>query len=141
MVQLNDRVVLAVYNWARYAPTSVHSSVNRTAASCKGRCGGFRSSTTSRSGTRRTLRPTGLRRRRNDVAALLARCYDALHNRPAPINVISSTASRHDPAAFVFALGDAYRASGRTRRSSTHSDTTRTRRIRGAAVGTARGPI
>ena len=48
-------------------------------------------------------------------AALLARCYDVLHNRPGPINVISSTASRHDPAAFVFSLGDAYRVSGRTR--------------------------
>jgi hypothetical protein len=29
--------------------------------------------------------------------------------------VISSTASRHDPAGFVFAVGDAYRVSGRTR--------------------------
>ena len=48
-------------------------------------------------------------------AALLARCYDVLHARPGPINVISSTASRHDPAAFIFDLGDAYRSSLRTR--------------------------
>jgi hypothetical protein len=31
------------------------------------------------------------------------------------VNVISSTASRHDPAGFVFALGDAYRARRRER--------------------------
>ena len=47
-------------------------------------------------------------------AKLLARCYDVLHSRPFPINVISSTASRHDPAGFVLALGDAYRSLGRT---------------------------
>ena len=34
-------------------------------------------------------------------AALLARCYDVLHTRPGPVNVISSTSSRHDPAGFV----------------------------------------
>jgi hypothetical protein len=38
-----------------------------------------------------------------------------LHSRPGPINVISSTASRHDPAGFVFDLGDAYSSSLRTR--------------------------
>ncbi|TML96567.1 MAG: hypothetical protein E6G03_04940 [Actinobacteria bacterium] len=48
-------------------------------------------------------------------AALLARCYDVLHARPGPTNVISSTASRHDPAGFVFALGVSYRLSGRSR--------------------------
>jgi hypothetical protein len=48
-------------------------------------------------------------------AKLLAHCYDVLHARPFPINVVSSTASRHDPADFVFALGDAYRSFGRTR--------------------------
>ena len=71
---------------------------------------------TSRSGTRPTRRPTGPRTTaRRRTRALLARCYDVLHDRPGPINVISSTASRHDPASFVFDLGDAYRASGRTR--------------------------
>jgi hypothetical protein len=48
-------------------------------------------------------------------AKLLAHCYDVLHSRPFPINVISSTASRHDPAAFIFRLSDAFRALGRTR--------------------------
>lgn len=47
--------------------------------------------------------------------ALLARCWDALHAVKANVNVIDSTASRHDPARFIAALGDAYRASGRTR--------------------------
>jgi hypothetical protein len=47
--------------------------------------------------------------------ALLARCYDVLHKRNPFANVISSTASRHDPAGFIFWVGDAYRMRGRTR--------------------------
>ena len=45
--------------------------------------------------------------------ALLARCWDVLHATKGPVNVISSTAPRHDPAGFILGLGDAYRASGR----------------------------
>jgi len=46
---------------------------------------------------------------------LLARCYDALHGLRPDIVVLDSTASAHDPAAFLRRLGAAYRASGRTR--------------------------
>jgi hypothetical protein len=48
-------------------------------------------------------------------AALLGRCWDALHAERSDVNVIDSTASAHDPASFLRALGAAYRASGRTR--------------------------
>jgi len=115
MVQLSDRIVLAVYNTAEYAPTTARTR----AQYC----------TFLRGAVRRIplIHDVEIWNEANSpaywpeaegattYAALLARCYDALHNRPGPINVISSTASRHDPASFVFALGDAYRASGRTR--------------------------
>ena len=45
--------------------------------------------------------------------SLLARCYDALHS--ARVQVLDSTASAHNPIAFLDALASAYRASGRTR--------------------------
>jgi hypothetical protein len=51
---------------------------------------------------------------RGDAAAyeaLLARCYDRLHALGA--TVLDSTASAHAPAAFLRALGAAYRESGR----------------------------
>jgi len=44
---------------------------------------------------------------------LLARCYDALHR--SGLTVLDSTASAHAPAAFLRAVGAAYRRSGRTR--------------------------
>lgn len=47
--------------------------------------------------------------------ALLARCWDALHAVKSTVNVIDSTASHYDPAAFIRELGAAYRASGRQR--------------------------
>lgn len=47
--------------------------------------------------------------------ALLARCYDVLHALRPGIVVLDSTASGHDPGAFLRAVGAAYRASGRTR--------------------------
>jgi len=47
--------------------------------------------------------------------ALLARCYDLLHAYRPNVNVIDSTASHYDPAAFILGLGAAYRASGRQR--------------------------
>ncbi len=47
--------------------------------------------------------------------ALLAQCFDALHATWPTMNVVDSTAAHYDPAGFIRALGDAYRASGRTR--------------------------
>ncbi|MFN2628081.1 MAG: hypothetical protein ABR569_05520 [Gaiellaceae bacterium] len=49
-------------------------------------------------------------------ASLLARCWDALHAERPDANALDSTASHHNPAAFLAALGAAYRSSGRTRR-------------------------
>ena len=45
--------------------------------------------------------------------SLLARCYDDLHSTR--VQVLDSTASAHDPIAFLDAVASAYRASGRTR--------------------------
>jgi len=48
-----------------------------------------------------------------EYEALLARCYDTLHR--GGLTVLDSTASGHEPEAFLRAVGAAYRASGRTR--------------------------
>ena len=48
-----------------------------------------------------------------DYAALLARCWDLLHASVPDVNVLTTTASSHDPAAFIRDVGAAYRASGR----------------------------
>jgi hypothetical protein len=115
MIQLNDRIVLAVYNVARYAPATPRARNEYCAF-----LGGI---------VRRIplIHDVEIWNEANSPAywpqddgattygALLARCYDVLHRRPGPINVISSTASRHDPAGFVFALGEAYRTSPRLR--------------------------
>jgi hypothetical protein len=115
MAQLNDRVVLAVYNVAHYAPVSRRAR-NQYCAFLAG-------------AVRRIplIHDVEIWNEANSptywpqdagapaYATLLSRCYDVLHTRPGPINVISSTASKHDPAGFVFALGDAYRVSGRNR--------------------------
>jgi hypothetical protein len=59
--------------------------------------------------------------------ALLARCYDALHQLRPRVNVMTDTSPRgndnafavtnagHSPGAFIEKMGEAYRASGRTR--------------------------
>ena len=67
--------------------------------------------------SRRFWRPPGQGRAAAYVA-LLARCYDLVHQTfPRRfLNVISSTAPRHDPRSFIAELGAAYRASGRTTR-------------------------
>ena len=44
--------------------------------------------------------------------SLLARCYDELHTKR--VQVLDSTASAHNPVAFLDALATAYHASGRT---------------------------
>jgi hypothetical protein len=46
---------------------------------------------------------------------LLATCWSRLHALRRDVNVISTTAAHYDPAGFVRAIGDAYRASGRRR--------------------------
>jgi hypothetical protein len=48
-----------------------------------------------------------------DYEALLARCWDILHASVPGVNVLSTTASSHDAAAFIRGVGAAYRASGR----------------------------
>jgi hypothetical protein len=50
-----------------------------------------------------------------DYAALLARCWDVLHRSVPGVNVLTTTAASHDPAAFIRRVGAAYRASGRQR--------------------------
>ncbi len=50
-----------------------------------------------------------------DYAALLARCWDLLHAYVPGVNVLTTTASSHDPAGFIRDVGAAYRASGRQR--------------------------
>jgi len=115
MVQLNDRIVLAVYNVARHAP------VQRRARNqyCAFVAGAVRRIPLIHDVEiwNEVNSPTYWPQADGAPAyvSLLSRCYDVLHARPGPINVISSTASRHDPAGFIFALGDAYRVSGRTR--------------------------
>jgi hypothetical protein len=47
--------------------------------------------------------------------ALLATCWDVLHALDRRVNVIDSTASRHQPEAFLQGVADAYRASRRSR--------------------------
>jgi hypothetical protein len=47
--------------------------------------------------------------------ALLAECWDRLRGLRPYVNLISSTAARHDPASFMRAVGAAYRESGRKR--------------------------
>jgi hypothetical protein len=47
--------------------------------------------------------------------ALLAECWDRLRRLRPYVNLISSTAARHDPAGFMREVGAAYRESGRKR--------------------------
>src|SRR2546423_3368981 len=115
LAQLNDRIVLAVYNTSEFAPTTkttrsqycsfVQGAVRRIPLIHDVEIWNEANSPAywpEQAGA-------------ESYAKLLARCYDALHSRPFPINVISSTASRHDPAGFVFALGDSYRSLSRGR--------------------------
>jgi len=115
MIQLNDRIVLSVYNRARFAPET--PKLRRQYCSF----------------LRRVVRriplihdvqiwneansPTFWPERAGapGYEALLARCWDVLHSVPTFVNVISSTASRHDPGGFILDVGEAYRASGRER--------------------------
>jgi hypothetical protein len=115
MTLLNDRIVLAVYNTAELAPTTraarnqycsfLHGAVKRVPLIHDVE---IWNEANSPAYWPSSAGPASYTR-------LLARCYDLLHSRPFPINVISSTASRHDPAGFVFGLGDTYRSLGRAR--------------------------
>ena len=115
MTQLNDRVILAVYNTAEFAPTT-RAERNRYCGFVQGAIKhvplihDVEIWNEANSPTYWPVSAGAL-----SYTKLLARCYDVLHSRPFPINVISSTASRHDPAGFVFGVGDAYRSLGRTR--------------------------
>jgi hypothetical protein len=115
MIQLNDRIVLSVYNFARFAPDTPRTRNQYC------------------SFLRRVVKRIPLihdvqvwneanspafwpeRSGAEGYEALLARCWDALHSAPTFVNVISSTASRHDPGGFILDLGEAYRESGRSR--------------------------
>jgi len=115
MLQLNDRIVLSVYNVARYAPAT-RLRRNQYCAFLRGairRLPLISDVEIWNEANSPTYWPQ--EDGPDTYAALLARCYDVLHARPGPTNVISSTASRHDPAGFVFALGVTYRLSGRSR--------------------------
>jgi hypothetical protein len=115
MIQLNDRIVLSVYNFARFAPTTPEAQSRY--------CGFLRHV------VRRIplLHDVQIWNEANSPVywpasagpegyeALLARCWDVLHRVPTLVNVISSTAPRHDPARFIAGVGAAYRASDRTR--------------------------
>src|SRR5439155_44773 len=113
--QLNDRIILSVYNVGRYAPTTPVDR-NQYCAFLRGavrRLPLISDVEIWNEANSPTYWPQ--ENGPETYAALLARCYDVLHARPGPTNVISSTASRHDPAGFVFALGVSYRLSGRSR--------------------------
>ena len=115
MVALNERIVLAVYNVARYAPVEARTQ-NHYCAFLRGavrRIPLIHDVEIWNEANSPTYWPQG--NGAATYAALLGRCYDELHSRPGPINVISSTAARHDPAGFVFDLADAYRTSERKR--------------------------
>jgi len=110
-----ERVVLAIFGFARQAPL--------TAAAQRRYCGFARLALDRVPSARDVVvwneangptywpQATGAA----PYAALLARCWDALHAERANVNVLDSTASHHDPAAFLLDLAAAYRASGRTR--------------------------
>jgi hypothetical protein len=115
MIQLNDRIVLSVYNFARFAPDTPRTRTQY--------CSFLRRAVKRiplihdvqiwNEANSPTFWPAGSGA--EGYEALLARCWDALHSLPTLVNVISSTASRHDPGGFILDLGEAYRASGRSR--------------------------
>jgi hypothetical protein len=115
MTLLNDRVILAVYSTAKDAPTT-RATRNEYCSFLQGfvkRVPLIHDVEVWNEANSPTYWPQSAGA--EAYTKLLARCYDVLHRRPFPINVISSTASRHDPAGFVFGLGETYRALGRTR--------------------------
>ena len=100
----------------RGRPPSTTSSAGTTRSSSITCSPGSRRSATSSSGTR-SIPPTSGRLPVAPRAyeALLAECWDRLRGLRPYVNLISSTAARHDPAGFMRAVGAAYRESGRKR--------------------------
>jgi hypothetical protein len=115
MIQLNDRIVLSVYNFARFAPVDRRTRHEYCA---------FLRGIVGRNPLIHDIQiwneansPTWWPEAAGGAAyeALLAHCWDVLHRAPTLVNVISSTAPRHDPVGFILDVGEAYRAAGRTR--------------------------
>jgi hypothetical protein len=107
----HTRVVLAVFGFARATPRTVRAQARFCA---------YARAVVARVPDARAVvvwneanSPTYWRGSAAQYEALLARCYDVLH--PTHVTVLDSTASAHAPAAFLDALGAAYRASRRTR--------------------------
>jgi len=104
-------VVLAVFGFARDTP--------RSAAAQTRYCGYAKAALTLVPDARAIVvwneanAPAYWRGSAATYEALLARCYDVLHRRG--LTVLDSTASAHDPVAFLDAVARAYRASGRRR--------------------------
>jgi hypothetical protein len=105
------RVVLAVFGFARETPLTPHAQARF--------CSYARAVVAHVPDARAVVvwneanSPTYWRGGAARYESLLARCYDVLH--PLHVTVLDSTASAHAPAAFLAALGAAYRASGRAR--------------------------
>jgi hypothetical protein len=115
MIQLNDRIVLSVYNFARFAPDTPRTRTQYCSflRHVVRRIPPIHDVQVWNEANSPTFWPASSGAA--GYEALLARCWDALHSVPTLVNVISSTASRHDPGGFVLDLGEAYRASGRAR--------------------------
>jgi hypothetical protein len=114
MIQLNDRIVLSVYNRAEFAPVT-RATRNDYCAFLGGvlrRIPLIHDIQIWDEANSPTFWPESAGA--SAYEALLARCWDTLHTLPTPVNVISSTAPRHDAAGFILGLGEAYRTSGRT---------------------------
>jgi hypothetical protein len=115
LVQLNERIVLAVYNEAEFAPTTPKTQKQYCSflAGVVRRIPLIRDIEIWNEANSPTYWPASSGAA--GYASLLARCYDMLHKRSGSVNVISSTASRHDPAGFILELGNASSERGRTR--------------------------
>ena len=114
LIGLGERVVLAVYGPPSQAPTT---------ARWRDQYCGFLSHITKRLPVRDVVIWNEVNSESfwpsssgaEGYEQLLAQCWDALHIGARRMNVISSTAAKHDPLAFTLSLGSAYRASGRMR--------------------------
>jgi hypothetical protein len=115
MIQLNDRIVLSVYNFARHAPVTAQGR-DRYCSFLRGvvhRIPLIHDVQIWNEVNSPVFWPQDAGA--DAYEALLARCWDRLHAARAAVNVISSTAPRHDPGAFILRVGAVYRVSGRTR--------------------------
>lgn len=115
LAQRGQRVVLAVFGFARDAPTTTPAQgrycafVRRALA----RVPSVRDVVVWNEANSPTYWPESAGPA--VYASLLGRCWDVLHAERSDVNVLDSTASAHDPAGFLRGLGAAYRASARAR--------------------------